>query len=99
MINARMKLYNFFTIGEPNGYGQPQMPATDAEPTGQIRMAIELLTQSAADNVCYREASFVGFTHMDIDTSFIIQYDDLRLKVMYVVDAGRYKQVFLGAML
>lgn len=99
MINARMKLYNFFTIGEPNAYGQPQMPAKDAEPNGQIKMAIELLSQSAADNVCYSEASFIGFTHLDIDTSFIIQYNDLRLKVLYVTDAGRYKQVFLGAML
>lgn len=99
MINAAMRLYNFFSIGEPNGYGQPQMPAKDAKPEGQIKMAINTLSESAADNVRYKEASYLGLTHADIDDTFIIQYGEERLKVLYVNTAGRYKQVFLGLVL
>ena len=96
MISAQMKLYNYFTLGEPNGYGQAQMPAKDAEPVGQIKIAINTLSQSAADNVRYKEASYLGLTQSAIDDTYIIQYGEERLKVMYVETAGRYKQVFLS---
>lgn len=98
MINTAMKLYNFFSIGEPNGYGQAQMPAEDAEPVGQIKMAINVLSQSAADNVRYKDASYLGLTLADVNDSYVIQYGDERLKVLYVTSGGRYKQVFLGLM-
>jgi hypothetical protein len=99
MINAAMRLYNFFSIGEPNSYGQPQMPAKDATPDGQVKMAINTISEAAAANVRYKEASYIGLTHADIDDTYIIQYGDERLKVLYVNTAGRYKQVFLGLIL
>lgn len=99
MINTQMRLYNFFTLGEPNSYGQAQMPAKDVEPVGQIKIAINTISQATADNVRYKDASYLGLTHADIDDTYIIQYGEERLKVLYVNTAGRYKQVFLGLML
>lgn len=99
MINADMRLYNFFSIGEPNGYGQAQMPDKDAEPVGQIKMSINTLSQAAADNVRYKDASYLGLTQAAIDDTYIIQYGEERLKVLYVMPKGRYKQVFLSVML
>ena len=43
MINADMRTYDYLTYGEDNGYGQPALSAT---PTGQIKMAINVTTQS-----------------------------------------------------
>lgn len=98
MINPNMKLYSYFTLGEANSYGQAQIPDRDAEPVGQVKMAICTLSQSAADNVRYKDASYIGLTHAPIDDTYIIQYGSERLKVLYIETAGRYKQVFLGAM-
>ncbi len=95
MINADMRLYNFFTIGEPNAYGQPQMPAKDAEPVGQVKMAINTSSQGIQDNVNYKDCNYIGLTHAEVDDTYIIEYGNERLKVLYVNPKGRYKQVFL----
>ena len=98
MINADMRLYNYFTIGEDNGYGQPTIPGADAIPEGQIKMAINISSQSIQDNINYKDAQYVGLTHANIDDTYIIQYGDERLKVLYINPKGRYKQVFLKEM-
>lgn len=98
MINADMRLYNYFTIGAENAYGQPQMPAKDAEPVGQIKMAINILSQNTQDNVLYKDASYLGLTQANVDDTYIIEYENERLKVLYVNPKGRIKQVFLTRM-
>jgi hypothetical protein len=90
-----MRLYNYFTIGTADGYGQPQMPAKDAAPEGSIKMAINISSQSVQDNVNYKEAQYVGLTHANVDDTYIIEYGEERLKVLYVNSKGRMKQVFL----
>ena len=43
MINNEMRLYNYYTFGDKDEYGQP---ALSAEPVGQARIAIFLSTQT-----------------------------------------------------
>ena len=50
MINRDMKLYNFFTLGSVNSYGQP---VASTEPAGEIKMAINITSQNVQDNVNY----------------------------------------------
>ena len=95
MINADMRSYNYFTLGEKNSYGQPQMPAKDAAPEGQIKMAINTSSQGIQDNVKYKDCSYVGLTHAEVNDTYIIQYGNERLKVQYVNPKGRLKQVFM----
>lgn len=96
MINADMRLYDYFTIGANNAYGQPQIPTEDSAPTGQIVMAIYTSSQAIQDNINYSGANYVGLTKQNIDDSYIISYQNKRLKVLYVNPIGRYKQVYLS---
>lgn len=93
MINANMKTYNYFALGEENEYGQPQL---STEPIGTIKMAIETTSQSVQDNILYTNASYIGFTHAFVDDSFVINYENKMLKVLYVNPRGRFKQVYLA---
>lgn len=95
MINSNMRLYNYFTLGEDNGYGQPALPAEDAVPVGQVKMAISLTNQSIQDNINYKGATYLGLTHALLDDTYIIQYGDKRLKVLYINPTGRFAQVFM----
>lgn len=95
MINADMRQYNYFTIGEKNAYGQQTLPSADAEPVGVIKMAINIASQSIQDTVLYKNCEYVGLTHANVDDTYIIQYGNERLKVKYVNPRGRYKQVFM----
>ena len=92
MINAMMRLYNYSTIGSIDEYGQEVI---DNEVKGQVKMAINLTSQTVQDNINYKDAQYIGLTHAAIDDTYIIHFGDERLKVLYVNPFGRYKQVFL----
>lgn len=93
MINNDMRTYNYFQYGAEDEYGQAQM---SAEPVGKLRMAIYITSQSIQDNINYKGASFIGLTYAAIDDSFVIQYGEDKLKVLYVTPANRLKQVFMA---
>jgi hypothetical protein len=93
MINADMRLYNYFTLGEENEYGQ-RLPSK--EPVGQIKMAINISSQTVQDNINYSGATYVGLTHAKVDDTYIIEYGNERLKVLNVNDKGRLNQVFMA---
>lgn len=95
MINADMRSYDYFTIGAKDAYGQVQLPGKDATPVGQIKMAINTSSQGTQDNVKYKDCSYIGLTHAEVDDTYIIQYGKERLKVLYVNSKGRLKQVFM----
>lgn len=95
MINTNMKLYNFFTLGDDNGYGVPQL---STEPKGTIKMALSITSQSVQDNILYEGATYIGLTHAEIDNSYVIALGDEKLKVLYVNPEGRYKQVYMAKM-
>lgn len=93
MINANMRLYDYFTFGKEDEYGQAQL---SAEPVGQIKMAINLTSQSVQDNINYKDAQYVGLTHAKVDDTYVIQFGEERLKVLTVNPFGRLNQVFMA---
>lgn len=95
MINADMRLYDYFTFGEEDEYAQAILSAV---PVGKIRMAINISSQSIQDNINYKDAQYVGLTHANVDDTYVIAYGEERLKVLYVNPKGRFKQVFLKEM-
>ena len=96
MIAAEMRSYSFSTIGYLDDYGQEQT----TQNIGVIKIAIYINAQNTADNIKYKDASYIGFTQdKTIDDSYIINYGNEKLKVLYVNPKGRYKQVFLKEML
>jgi hypothetical protein len=95
MINADMRSYNFFTLGDDNGYGSPTL---STEPKGTLKMAVHTTSQSVQDNVMYQGATYLGLTHDYVDDTYVIALGDTKLKVLYVNPRGRFKQVFMAVM-
>jgi hypothetical protein len=96
MINFDMKLYDFFTIGDNDAYGQPQV---SAEPVGKVKMAIYSTSTAIQDNILYKSAEYIGLTtDAEITDRYIIQHNNERLKVLYIQNKGRFKQVFMERM-
>ena len=95
MINADMRIYDYFTLGDDNGYGVPQL-STEAK--GTIKMSIQITSQNIQENIKYKGATYIGLTLGNVDESYVIQYGDERLKVLYVNPKGRFKQVFMAEM-
>lgn len=93
MINAIKRTYNYFTLGENDTrYGQPTI---SAEPQGTIKIAISSTSNSIQDNVLYKNATYIGLTQAEVNDTYIIEYENTKLKVLYVNPVGRYKQVFM----
>lgn len=96
MITTDMRLYDYFTFGEDDGYGMAQL---SEEPEGQIKIAINISSQSTQDNILYKDCSYVGLTNdANVNDAYVIKYGKGKLKVLYVNPKGRYKQVFLKEM-
>lgn len=96
MINADMREYEYYTFGDSNGYGQP---ALSKDVQGTIKMAIYETAQAIQDNIRYKNASYIGLTHNSkVNDTYVIKYENKRLKVLHVQKLGRYKQVFMGDM-
>lgn len=95
MINTDTRLYNYYLLGEIDEYGQRPLPAADAKPAGSIKMAMNISSQAIQDNINYKNANYTGITHAYVDDTYIIEYENKRLKVLYVNPKGRIKQVFL----
>lgn len=89
-----MRFYNYFTFGIDNEYGEPQLGSI---PSGQIKMNINIASQSIQDNINYKGSQYIGLTFNEIDDTYVIQYGDEKLKVLYVNPLGRMKQVFMSA--
>lgn len=96
MITTNMKLYDYYIYGATDAYGQAQM---SPEAQGKIKMNINISSQSIQDNINYKDSKYIGLTHdPKINDTYVIQYGNEKLKVLYINPKGRYKQVFLGAM-
>lgn len=93
MISTDFRKYNYFLYLEKDEYAQPQM---SKEPQGQIKMAIYITSQAIQDNINYKSANYVGLTQAAIDDTYVIQYGNEKLKVLYVNPQSRLKQVFLA---
>ena len=95
MINLEMRNYSYYTLGANDAYGQPQLSEV---PVGEINMAIYPINHSIGDNVLYSNATYMGLTMERVSDKFIFEYRDMRLKVLYVQELGRFKQVYLAKM-
>ena len=91
MINTEMRLYDYFQYEDENAYGQPRL----SDKKGQIKLAIYTTNQSVQDNIRYKDATYLGVTHESINDSFVIQYGEEKLKVLYVNPQGRYKLAYM----
>lgn len=100
MINADMREYNYFTYGEPDEYGQTTLiKGEDGEPViqGTIKIAINTTSQAIQDTIQYKGATYLGLTRdAKVNDTYVIEYKEERLKVLYVTPNGRLKQVFLA---
>ena len=95
MINTNMKSYNYYVLDEYDDYGQVKETAA----SDKIKMSINFASESIQESPLYSGAQFVGLTlNKDVNASYIIQYGDEKLKVLYVNPAGRLKQVFMARM-
>lgn len=94
MINRAMRSYIYHTLGAIDAYGQAQMQ----ENVGTIKIALNITSQSAQDNILYRDAAYIGLTKEPINDTFVIQNGEEKLKVLYVNTLGRYNQAFLKRM-
>ena len=63
---------------------------------GTVKMAINITSQSVQDNINYNQAAYIGLTYAPVSDTYVIQYGDKKLKVLYVNTLGRYNQVFMG---
>lgn len=96
MINANMRLYDYYTIGAADEYGQQQ---TSEDVKGQVKMAISISSQTTQDNILYQGCQYVGLTHdAGVNDAYIIRFGQERLKVLYVSPQGRLRQVFMVRM-
>lgn len=96
MISANMRNYNYFTFGAKDSYGQEVL---NEEVQGTITLAIYTLSNTIGTNIKYKDATYIALTHNKaIDDSFVIQYGDKKLKVLYTIPMGKYNQVFLSEM-
>ena len=93
MINSNMREYNYFLYSENDGYGQASV--TD-EVQGTVKMSITNTSTSTQDNILYKDATYLGLTlNKAVDDTYVIEYGKERLKVLYIVPQGRYRQVFM----
>jgi hypothetical protein len=94
MINTDMRIYSYYTFGEPNAYKQPQL---STEPQGTIKISINTTSQAIQDNIKYKDCAYIGLTHnKDINDKWVIDYNGEKLKVLYVNSKGKFTQVFLN---
>ena len=92
MINADMRIYNYFTFGTVDSYGQT---AISEEPKGTIKIAINISSQATQENILYKDCTYIGLTHdKAINDTYVIAFGDKKLKALYVNPKGRYTQVF-----
>ena len=94
MLNADMRLYNYFTIGNKDSYGQQRLTE---EPQGQIKIAIYPTNQNLTNDIKYSECKYIGITkEAKVNDAYVIEYGEELLKVQYTNKNGRFVQVFLS---
>lgn len=101
MINTDMRKYNYYLYSAEDAYGQPQLikdESGELEVQGQVKMSINIASQTVQDNILYGGAQYVGLTRDSLDSKHVIQYGEEKLKVLYVSNKGRLSVVFMARM-
>lgn len=95
MINNDMRLYNYHLLEDADGYGQV---VCSEEVKGQVKMAVNIASQTVRDSVAYNGTELVGLTHDNVTDKYVVVYNDEKYKVLYVNPKGRLKQVYMTRM-
>ena len=96
MINPNKRLYDYYTFHGFNDYGEATLSGT---PQGKIKMSINISSQATQDHILYKDCQYVGLTtDAGVNDTYVIQYGEERLKVLYVNPMGRQKQVYMRSM-
>lgn len=96
MINATMRNYDYYTYSAKNEYGQKTLTE---KAQGKVLLAIYTLSNTVGTNINYKDATYIALTtNKAINDSFVIQYGEEKLKVLYTIPMGSFNQVFLAAM-
>lgn len=97
MISANMRNYSYYIYSSSDEYGQA---TTTPSAQGTIKMSIDITSQNVQANIKYKDCTYLGLTtDKAIDDTYVIQYGNEKLKVMYVNSKGRLTQVFMSEML
>lgn len=59
-------------------------------------MAINISSQNTTDNINYKDATYIGLTQAEVNDTYVIEYGEERLKVLYINPKGRLKQVYMA---
>lgn len=87
MIANDMRYYDYYIYGEANEYGQPILPD---EVQGQVKMAIYNSSKSVTGDITYSGGDYIGLTRALVTDRMVIQYGDIKLKVLYCVVSARH---------
>lgn len=88
MINADMRLYDYYLYEGEDGYGQP---ALSEDVKGSVKMAIYNSNKSVTGDIEYSGGDYIGLTNdKGISDKYVIQYGDIRLKVLYTVSCPKH---------
>lgn len=96
MINRQMKHYSYSTFNTTkDSYGQHTLVPVAYN---DILMAINFINETIDENSLYSGAQYLGLTSAPVNDSYVINFGDEKLKVLYVNPNGRLKQVFMARM-
>lgn len=96
MINLDQRVYDYYTFGANDDYGQPQL---SEQKSGTVSMAINLLSHRIEDSLLFADAEYMGLTYdATIDDKCVIDYGGEMLKVIYISPFGRFRQAFMKRM-
>lgn len=94
MVNTNMRTYDYYTLSDTtNDYGEETISTTKQ---GQVKLSINLLNKQMEDSVLYAGSSYVGITMENVNDKMIIEFNGSKLKILYINDLGRYKQVYMA---
>lgn len=93
MIGRDMRPYSYTLLGEDDAYGQPTLLSGA---TGTINMAVYVASQAVGSSIIYQDAEYIGLTNdVGVSDRMTIDYEGMKLKVLYVQPKGRHKQAFM----
>lgn len=81
MLDAKMREYYYYTLQDEDEYGQRTISQT---PSGKIKMAIFISSQTAQDNILFEGCNYIGITYAKVRDTYVIDYEGEKLKILYI---------------
>ena len=82
MFDAKMREYDYYILQDKDEYGQQTLSKT---PSGKIKMAIFISSQSVQDNILFEGCNYIGLTYnAKVRYAYVIDYKGEKLKILYI---------------